>query len=100
MVYKCLQDDEYFEDVIFGDESTVVLDKHGKVTVCKMKQPRKLKPRAKHPAKIYVWAAISCEGASSVVLFSGIMNANRYTAILENGLLPLLESKFPQGTSH
>lgn len=97
---KCLQDDEYFENVIFSDESTVLLDKHGKVTFRKRNQPRKLKPRAKHPAKIHVWAAISCKGASSVVLFSGIMNANRYTAILEKGLLPMLESKFPQGTSH
>ena len=27
-----LQDDEHFENVIFSDESTVILEKHGKVT--------------------------------------------------------------------
>ena len=28
------------------------------------------------------------------------MNATCYTATLEKGLLPMLESKLPQGTSH
>ena len=47
-----------------------------------------------------MWATISCKGASSVVIFSGIINASHYTAVLEKGLLLLLESKFPQGTNH
>ena len=97
---KCLRNDEYFENVIFSDESSVVLDKHGKVTFRKKNQPRKLRSRPKHPAKIHVWAAISYKGASAVVLFGGIMNANCYTAILEKGLLPMLSTKFPQRTTH
>ena len=94
---KCLEDDDYFDDVIFSDKSTVALEKHGRVTFRKKNHQRKLKPRAKHPVKIHVWAAISNRGASSVVLFNGIMNATCYTMILEKGLLPLIESKFPDG---
>ena len=92
--WKCVKDDDHFENVIFSDESTVALEKHGKLTFRRRNQQRKLKPRAKHPAKVHVWAAISTKGASSVVLFTGIMNANRYTKILEAGLLPLIRTKF------
>ena len=60
----------------------------------KLNKPWKLKGRAKHPVKVHVWAAISQSGASRIVLFNGIMNATRYTAILDQGLLPLLK-KFP-----
>ena len=92
--WKCIRENDYFDNVIFSDESTVALDKHGKLTFRRLRQPRKLKPRPKHPAKIHVWAAISTRGASRVVLFSGIMNAHRYCKILESGLLPLIREKF------
>ena len=95
--WNCIRLDDHFEDVIFSDESTVALEKHGKLTFRRVRQPRKLKPRPKHPAKIHVWAAISCRGASSIILFTGIMNAIRYTKILEAGLLPLIQEKFEGG---
>ena len=60
----------------------------------KLNKPWKLKGRAKHPVKVHVWAAISQSVASRIVLFNGIMNSTRYTAILDQGLLPLLK-KFP-----
>ena len=87
-------DHEKFNDVIFSDESTFALEKHGRIVFQILDQPRKLKGRAKHPVKVHVWAAISQSGASRIVLFNGIMNATRYTAILDQGLLPLLK-KFP-----
>jgi len=34
------------------------------------------------------------KGATAVVLFSGIMNATRYTTILEKRLLPFIAAKF------
>ena len=92
--WKCLNNDDHFEDVIFSDESTVALEKHGKLTFRRRGQPRKLKPRAKHPVKVHVWGTISSKGASAVILFTGIMNANRNTQILEAGLLPLIRQKF------
>ena len=92
--WNCIRSDDHFEDVIFSDKSTVALEMHGKLTFRRLKQPHRLKPRPKHPAKIHIWAAISCRGASSVVLFTRIMNATRYTKILEAGLLPLIQEKF------
>ena len=80
--WKCLNENDHFENVIFSDECFVALEKHGKLTFRRLNQPRKLKQLPKYPAKIHVWGAISCRGASAVVLFQGIMNATRYTAIL------------------
>ena len=91
---QCIINKEDFDDVIFSDESTVALERHGRITFRRWNEPRKLKSKAKHPVKIHVWGAISKEGASRLVLFTGIMNAPRYTQILKRGLLPLLK-KFP-----
>ena len=60
--WKCIREGEYFKN-IFSDESTVALDRHGKLTFRRLGQPRKLKPRPKHPAKIHVCTAISTRGA-------------------------------------
>ena len=35
------------------------------------------------------------KGATAAVLFTGIMNATRYTAFLEKGLLSFIAAKFP-----
>ena len=91
-----IKDNEKFEDVIFTDECTVELDKHGRIGFRKIKQPRKLKPRAKHPIKVHVWAGISQRGATPIVIFSGIMTSIRYcNQILNQGLIPFLDDVFP-----
>ena len=43
-----------FSDVIFSDECTVQLKQHGRLCFRKRKQPRKLKPRPKHPPKLHI----------------------------------------------
>ena len=69
----------------------VQLDHHGWLCFQKVKQPRKLKPRPKHPPKLHIWAAISKCGATSVVIFKGIMTSLSNCAILETALLPFIE---------
>ena len=86
-----------FLDVVFTDESSVQLDNHARICFRKRKQPRKLKPRPKHPTKVHIWAGISSKGATPVVIFTGIMNSTRYCNILENGLLPFVQEVFPEG---
>jgi len=54
-----------------------------------------LKQRTKHPVKIHIWGGISAKGATKLILFNGIMNAERLKKILEAGLLPFIEQKFP-----
>ena len=57
-----IKNKERFDDVIFTDECSVQLDHHGRLCFRKEKQPRALKQRAKHPAKIHLWGGISTRG--------------------------------------
>ena len=86
---------EQFQDVLFCDESTVQLENHSRICFRKRMQPRVLKQRAKHPIKVHIWGGISARGATQLVIFSGIMNAERLGAVYEAGLLPFIEKRFP-----
>ena len=57
---------------------------------CKCFQPRKFKQHAKHPVKIHIWEGISTWRATTVIMFSGIMNAQWLATILEASLLPFV----------
>ena len=84
---------ETFDDVIFTDECTVQLNHHGR----KENEPRALKQRPKHPAKIHIWGGISKRGATCIVMFNGIMNAVRYGKIIEASLVSFVRTYFPDG---
>ena len=86
-----------FADIIFSDECTVQLEQHGRLCFRKKKQPRKLKPRPKHPPKLHIWGAISFHGASQIVMFTGNMDAHRYEQILERSLVPFIQDCYPSG---
>ena len=88
---------EDFGNVIFSDECTIQLEHHGRLCFRKKRQPRKLKPRPKHPAKLHIWGAISSRGAAPVVMFSGIMDAIRYGQILDASLVPFIAECYPTG---
>ena len=59
------------------------------------KTPRKLKYRHQHPVQVHVWAGISKEGVTPIVLFSGIMNTTKYGDILAAALVPFIREKYP-----
>ena len=94
---KMSKEKEQFDDVLFTDESSVMLETHRKRCYRKRGTPRKLKPRPKHPVKVHVWGGISKRGATSIVIFTGIMTATRYTQILDAALLPFRQEVFPSG---
>ena len=73
-----------FADIIFSDECACSTTRATR-RLCfrKRKQPRKLKQKPKHPLKVHIWGAISYQGASPVVIFTGIMDAQRYAQILD-----------------
>ena len=83
--------------LFFTDETTVQLEQHSRICFRKRLQPRLLKQRAKHPIKIHVWGGISLRGATKVIMFSGIMNAERLRVVLEAGLLPCIQEHFSDG---
>lgn len=90
-----LHNNEQFDDVIFTDECSVQLDNHSRICFRRIKQLRKYKPRPKHPIKVHIWGGISKSGATSIVIFTGIMTSTRFCMILENGLKPFIEKAFP-----
>ena len=81
-----------FKDVLWTDECSVQLEQHKRFCYRKKSEPPRPKPRPKHPCKVHVWAGISQEGKTPIVIFSGIMNAGGFIEVLENGLIPYLEN--------
>ena len=71
----CQNQIEKFRNVVFTDECTMQLDHHGRLCFRKEREPRVLKQHPKHPAKVHIWGGISARGATRIVLFTGIMNA-------------------------
>ena len=44
-----------------------------------------------------MWGGISKHGATNIVIFTGILNATRYTDILDAALVPFIEGHYPDG---
>ena len=102
-----------FTDVIWTDETSVQLESHRRhcfrKTGCQPRpKPRYLNMyiillhdiitfscRAKHPTKVHVRAGISWVGATQIVIFDGLMDAEGYSNILRAGLLPFIREKLP-----
>ena len=65
-----------FETVIFTDETTVQLESHRRY--CYQKTGEKphliIKPRPKHPTKVYLWAGIIKSGPTGICIFEGMYN--------------------------
>ena len=88
-------DDLTFSDVIWTDECSVQLESHRKVTYHRKGEPARMCSKPKHPSKVHVWGGILKKGATSIVIFTGIMNATVYTDILEAALVPFIEGHYP-----
>ena len=94
---KMLDEKEEFNDVIWTDKSTVMIDPYCRKCYRKEGAAQKLKARPKHPAKIHVWGGISMRGATAIVMFTGSMTSTRYVEILKAGLIPFIEDTYPEG---
>ncbi len=84
-----------FENVIWTDGATVQLESHRRHSYRKKGERATLKPQAKHPTKVHVWAGISKKGPTPIVIFEGIMDATLYIQILQRGLLPFIRGTYP-----
>lgn len=88
---KCWQDDEQFEDVIFTDECSIMLENHTKILFHREWEQPNLKGRPRHPLKVHVWGGISKQGTTKLLIFDGKMDARFYVSqILSNRLLPFI----------
>jgi hypothetical protein len=88
---------EASDDVIFTDESSIQLESHRRKCSRRKGALRKLKYKHNHPLKVHVWAGISKRGATSTVVFTGIMTATTYSEILQQSLVPFIRSAYPDG---
>lgn len=84
---------EDFSDVIWTDECSVMIERKRK-TYRRVGQPRRLKPKPKHPLKIHIWGGISMKGATKLVMFKENLTAIRFGEVLEKGLIPFVQAKF------
>ena len=94
-----IDDNEDFNNVIFTDESTVSMNRFGKLSFYKVcydeygkrsiEVEKLMAGIPKHPHK----AGISCKGPTPIVIFSGIMDRFNFTKVLESGLLPFIKDK-------
>ena len=95
---KCLRENEQFDNVIFTDECSVLLENHSKLSFHRKWEQPKLKGKPKHPVKVHVWAGISKRGPTELMVFEGIIDVQFYVSeILSNGLLPFIRRTFPDG---
>ena len=83
---QMIKENEQFDDVIFTDESSFQVEYNAKKAYRRIGEPRILRQRPKHPAKMHVWGGISKRGATQIVLFKTNMTATRYTSILDAAL--------------
>ena len=86
---KHLGDD--FKNVIWTDESSIQMENHRTFCYRKIGEPPKPKPKPKHAYKVMVWAGISMEGATRLVIIDTLINSDVYQDILRTHLLPFLE---------
>jgi len=95
---KVQADKDQFDDVIFTDESTIEMDRHGRICFRKRNRLAIFKPRPKHPYKVHVWAGISKWGPTDIKIFTGIMRKEFFAdELLKNGLIPFVRTYYPDG---
>ena len=102
--------EDRFNDVIFTDESSFQLGNNRQIVISKIVCDSKGKivskdvpriPRLKHPVKVHVWGGISRNGATQLLVFNGIMDAEFYTnKILKETLLPAINHLYPLPNTH
>ncbi len=85
---KCLEECDDFNNVIWSDETSVQLECHKRFCFRKKNAKPRYKPKAKHPIKVHVWAAISRQGATQVTIFEGWMLHSTFKSV-KNILSPL-----------
>ena len=95
-----LQRNEQFNDVFFTDESRIELSRVSRRSFRQKDKPARSSRigKPKHPLALLVWGGISKRGATSLVIFSGIMDSKYYQEeILAKALIPAGEGLYPEG---
>jgi hypothetical protein len=81
-----------FHDVVFTDECTIMLERYARKSYRRSTEAviSVVRPKAKHPVKVHVWAGISWNIATSISIFDGKlrMRAALFCRILKEHYKP------------
>lgn len=84
--------------MIFIDESTVELRNFGySQWNNSMIRIQKKIGRSKHNVKVHVLAGISRRGATSIIIFEGIMDSKGFKRLIRRSIIPFVRDQFPDG---
>ena len=87
--------------VIFSDEAHFEVHGYRSVVVRRSKgeplQAGHIQQAPKHPPKKMFWGSFTSKGPGRLIKVEGMMNSDRYKAILQTRLLPVLHRDFPDG---
>lgn len=95
-----IQDINILKRIVFSDESCIQLERHKRLIWKKgTDKLMVLRSRAKYPVKVHVWAGISWEGATKIVIMPESIRINSliYQDILTTSFLPFLETHYLDG---
>ena len=85
-----------YSDVMFSDECTVQLGQHTRICFCRKQQLRGFKQRAKSTKSRSISGVASLtKGATSPVMFRGIINVEHLGAVYEANPIPFVRERFP-----
>ena len=88
---------EDFHDIIFSDETTFQTHTYHHYGLKEIEAMNSHIPKLKHPQKLHTWTGISRRGATNLMIFQDIMDAEFYVSILEDALVPFIRETFPDG---
>lgn len=95
---QLIDNNDNLENVIFTDETSVQLHQNKLICYRPKGSLPTMRPKPKHPLKVHVWAGINRRGPTPVIMLEGIMKATFFTTeILQNTLLPFIQTTFPDG---
>ena len=90
-----------WKKVVFSDESHFVVHGYRSKFVRRSKgEPLRaghIQQAPKHPPKKMFWGTFSAKGLGRLIPVEGMMNSDKYKAILETHLLPSMTRDFPDG---
>lgn len=93
-----------FEDTVFVDEKVFQTNEHGRLTLYRPNNTRYdernvLPNRTSGRISLAFWGWISASGPGELVEIPGRLNANNYREVLQEVLIPTVESVFGNGTT-
>jgi transposase len=94
---------EIWEQVLFSDESTFcILGGQSSAYVRRFPgeefKPECINVTVKHPTKVMIWGCMAAGGVGRLHVVAGMVNARKYTEILETVMVPSAQSCFLETT--